>query len=107
MTPAYFQTGGARLGLFNATYPFATLSASSDALQLSCFSRDYAFPKDKIRKLSRYRGIFSVGLRIEHTEPAYPQFVVFWASIFFWTSGFQTLKRQLEGLGYDIASKVP
>jgi len=106
MNPAFSQTGGARLGLFNATYPFATLSADSNALQLSCFSRDYAFPKDKIRKLSRYRGIFSVGLRIEHTEQSFPQFVVFWASIFFWTSGFQTLKRQLESLGYDIESKV-
>lgn len=104
MNPTFSQIGGARLGHFNASYPFATLSAHSNVLQLSCLGRDYAFPKDKIQKLSRHRGIFSVGLRIQHTEPSFPQFVVFWASIVFWTAGFQRLKTQLENLGYDIQS---
>ena len=105
MNSGFSQTGGARIDCFNATFPFATLSANTDALRLSCFGQDYAFPKDKIRRLSRHRGIFSVGLRIQHTEPSLPQFVVFWTSIVFWTAGFQRLKTQLESLGYDIQSK--
>jgi len=48
--------------------------------------------------------MFSVGLRIEHAEQLVPRFVVFWASLFFWTSGFPNLKERLEGLGYEIAA---
>jgi hypothetical protein len=104
MNPAFTETGGARLDFFNATCPFATLSGDAQALQLSCLGRCYIFPKSSIRRLSRHRGIFSVGLRIEHAEKSYPQFVVFWASIFFWTSGFRKLKAQLESLGYEIVA---
>ena len=102
MNASFSQTGGARLGFFNATFPFATLSADGNALKLSCFGSDYDFPKSKIQKLSRYRGIFSVGLRIEHNDDSFPKFVVFWASVFFWTRRFQILKRQLEALGYAV-----
>jgi hypothetical protein len=41
-------------------------------------------------------GIFSTGLRIEHTMSAYPKFIVFW------TFGYETLKGGLEGLGYEL-----
>jgi hypothetical protein len=40
--------------------------------------------------------MFSTGLRIEHAMEAYPQFIVFWAF------GYESLKRGLEGLGYEI-----
>ncbi len=98
------QIGGARLGSLNATYPFATLSADSQELSLLCLGREYVFPRSSIPTLRRHRGLLSVGLRIEHTVRAHPQFVVFWASVFFWTSGFQRLRRRLEGLGYTVAA---
>ena len=103
MSASISQTGGARLDFFNASYPFATLSADTQTIRLSCLGRDYVFAKRTIQRLSRHRGLFSIGLRIEHTEPSHPQFVIFWASLFFWDSGFQVLKRQLESLGYAIA----
>ena len=102
MSAAFTQTGGARLGWFNASSPLATLAANTEALRLSCCGREYFFPKKKILKLSRHKGIFSVGLRIEHDDEAIPEFVVFWASVFFWTSGFSNLKAKLESLGYEI-----
>lgn len=102
MNEGFSQTGGARLDYFNATFPFATLSGDFEGLRLSCMGRDYAFPKNKIRKLSRHRGIFSVGLRIQHSEPSYPESVIFWASVFFWTSGFDRLRAHLQRLGYDL-----
>jgi hypothetical protein len=40
--------------------------------------------------------LFSTGLRIEHTVPAYPEIVVFW------TFGFETLRRDLESMGYEV-----
>jgi len=101
--PSFTQVGGARIGeWFNASYPAAVLSADSDALHLSCLGREYHFPRSSILRLRRHRGLFSVGLRIEHSADSIPEFIVFWASLFFWTSGFQTLKARLEGLGYDV-----
>jgi hypothetical protein len=100
----FTQTGGARLNNFNASYPFATLSGDSEALHLSCLGREYHFPRSTIRRLRRHRGLFSVGLRIEHTQDSLPEFIVFWASLFFWTSAFQKLRAQLESLGYEIAA---
>jgi len=103
MITAFTQTGGARLDSFNASMPFARLSGTQDALKLACLGRDYIFPKSSIERLSRHRGIFSVGLRIEHHEKSLPQFVVFWASaFFFWTWGFSILKTRLEMLGYEV-----
>jgi hypothetical protein len=100
----FTHTGGARLDYFNASYPFATLSGDAEALHLSCLGRDYHFPRSSIRRLSRHRGFFSVGLRIEHTQDSLPTFIVFWASLFFWTSGFQRLRAELKTVGYEVAA---
>jgi hypothetical protein len=100
--PVISQTGGARLGWFNASFPLATLSADRETLHLSCCGREYHFPRGTIRRLRRHRGLFSVGLRIEHTRDLLPEFVVFWAAVFFWTSSFANLKQKLESLGYEI-----
>jgi hypothetical protein len=102
MTATFSQTGGARIGWLNASWPLAELSASNEALRLSCLNRNYDFPRRSIHRLRRYRGIFSVGLQIEHSVESIPELVVFWASLFFWTSGFQQLQAQLENLGYEV-----
>ena len=81
----------------------ATLSGDPEALHLSCLGREYHFPRGCIRRLRRHRGVFSLGLQIEHAQDSAPRFVVFWASVFFWTSGFAKLKRELESLGYEVA----
>jgi hypothetical protein len=95
MTGSFSQRGGARIGLMNATYPFAALLVDGDMLRLSCLGRQYAFAKDSV-ELSRYRGLFSVGLRIEHNLSIYPRFIVFWVG------SFSDLKRKLEGLEYTV-----
>jgi hypothetical protein len=97
MTPTFSRTGGARLGSFSASWPFARLSATSDTIRLTCVGRECSFLRNDIQCLSRHRGVlFSTGLRIEHTVPAYPEIVVFW------TPGFETLKRDLESVGYEV-----
>jgi len=103
MTGAFTQTGGVRLDWLNATIPFATLSGTKEALQISCMGREYVFPKKSIQSLSRHRSLFSLGLRIEHNEKSLPQFVVFWTSaFFFWSWRFSLLKTRLESLGYEV-----
>jgi hypothetical protein len=83
--------------------PFAVLSGDRNALRLSCFGRDYVFHKTTMERLSRYRGLVSLGLRIEHTVPIFPSFVVFWDSPFAWSRApFARLKEKLESLGYTV-----
>jgi hypothetical protein len=55
-----------------------------------------AFPRSSIRRLSKHRGFFSTGLRIEHTDEALPEFIVFW------DFGFTKLKSELTRLDYDV-----
>lgn len=80
----------------------ATLSVSRDALRLWCFGRDYVFLRCQVVSLSGNWGIFNVGLRIHHTVPTYPKFVVFWFVGFPWSSRLATLKARLERLGYKV-----
>src|SRR4051812_1069218 len=96
-------TGGVRLNGFNASYPFAKFSADAEKLEISCLGRIYVFPKNSIKRLSRHRGLFSVGLRVEHNESNYPGFVIFWTDPFFFGAGFRRLRAALEGLGYAVA----
>jgi hypothetical protein len=98
----FTQIGGAMLNSFNVTWPFATLSVTSDSILLWCLGREYLFPKTKIIRLRRYNGFLSTGLQIGHTEQSFPHFVVFWASIFSWSSGFKRLKSSLADLGYEV-----
>ncbi len=37
----------------------------------------YVFHKSNIESLSKHRGLLSVGLRIHHTVPLYPELIVF------------------------------
>lgn len=101
MTAVFTQKGGIRIGegiftAFNASWPFAHLTVTPRQLLLSCFSYQYSFPRESIRRLSRYRGWFSVGLRVEHTVPTYPVFLVFW------TFKYAALKQQLQKMGYTL-----
>ena len=102
MDLTFSMNGGATVGWWNVTIPFARLSGDRNALRLSCFRRDYVFDTSNIEGLSRHRGLFSIGLRIEHTVPLYPKFVVFWVSSFPWGRRFLTLKGELERLGYRV-----
>jgi hypothetical protein len=89
------QTGGARISLFNATWPFATIEITDSEVRLRCFWRGWTFPKNQIIRLSKERS-FSTGLRIQHDIDSYAKFIVFW------TFGFGKLKRALEERGYTV-----
>ena len=95
MTAAFTQTGGARISLFNATWPFATLEVTDSELCLRCLWKCWTFPKNAITRLSQHRSL-SIGLRIQHSIPNYTRFIVFW------TFGFAKLRRALEERGYTV-----
>jgi hypothetical protein len=70
--------GGARLGQFNATWPFARLTADTKTLRLSVLGAPLNFTRESVLELSAMRGYISRGLRIRHADKAYPERIIFW-----------------------------
>jgi hypothetical protein len=71
-------------------------------MSLSAFGRDYVLPKDLIVMLKRFRFLFTVGIRIVHTVPTYPRFMVFWDAFFWDRTVFAELKAAFESLGHEV-----
>jgi hypothetical protein len=81
MNPGSTLTGGARIGWFNATWPFAKLKDDSDSITLKVtFSGTYHFPASAVIAISKFVHIPFIGwgIRIEHTISEYPSHIVFW-----------------------------
>lgn len=97
----FTQTGGYRVGrnellAINASWPFGTLEVHRGQLVLRCITRLLAFPVASISRLSVHEGFLSTGLRVEHTVPEYPKFVVFWSS------NIEDLRRELTHAGFQL-----
>ena len=81
----FSQTGGARLretGFsfgYGATWPFAKLTVSEDEVELATGFGCYSFPPRSIVSLREHSRLFFRALRIEHTIPAYPAYILFWS----------------------------
>ncbi len=71
--------GGARIGLFNATWPFARLKLNNGVLNLSVLIfKNLSFSKENIISLKRYDGVLSKGIKIIHNVPNYKENIIFW-----------------------------
>jgi hypothetical protein len=82
-------------------WQFVTLSATRDLIRLDApltFPREWVFPKEHIRCLSRYEDITFTCLRIEHTVATHPKFVALMTS----RRRFEALQDGLENLGYEV-----
>jgi hypothetical protein len=90
---AFSQDGGARVGMFNVTWPFVRLSANREAIELDCPWRHCVFARTQIVRLSKYDGLVSTGLLIEHANQQFPEWIVFWISMRWCSRKFQRLKR--------------
>lgn len=74
-------TGGARVGFFNATWPFARLEASPEEIRMNVtFMGTYVFPVEKVIAVHKFVHIpfLGWGIRIEHMVKTYPAHMVFW-----------------------------
>lgn len=99
-------TGGIRYGrnyclAFNATWPFAQLLVEPDFITLTSrflfWRSELRFEKNQIKRISEYRPLISMGLRIEHSVAGYPPFILFWTFI------FDAIKAELVQNGYSVA----
>ncbi len=99
------ETGGLRWGesfwmAANATWPFATLNASPEALCISGIV-NLDFRKADIKAIRRKKGMlpFSTGIVIEHQKLGFPEFILFW------TFRYKRLKTELTRLGFIVTDK--
>lgn len=75
------KTGGARVGIFNVTWPFATLKVNKFKLELSIgLIGSFIFRSEDISSIEPYGVIpfFGRGIKINHHVTSYNQKIVFW-----------------------------
>ena len=72
-------TGGARIGMSNATWPFATLKVTKDKLDLNAtILGNLVFRPEDIISIEPYPGMMSGGIKINHRVSNYKDKVIFW-----------------------------
>lgn len=72
------KTGGARIGHFNATWPFAILTVNKDYLEINAgLIGNLIFRPSDVISIKPYSVLFSSGIRIIHKVENYNNLVVF------------------------------
>jgi hypothetical protein len=91
--------GGARIGMFNASWPFARLTLTKDSVLLKVFATEYRLKREEICRFEFFRGWFSSGVMLVHTNSTLDSHVVFWS-----LSPQEVLSASQE-LGFEIRDK--
>lgn len=95
---AFVRTGGARVGWFNFSFPFARLEVDARSLALSVPFWNVRFTKAEIETLSLEPGWFSRGIRIRQRRSGSPENLIFWP-----LNRAADLLEELRSLGYPVA----
>ncbi|MDR3693686.1 hypothetical protein [Mucilaginibacter sp.] len=100
------ETGGARIGMANATWPLATLIVNQQTLQLKAsIIGDLVFKPSDIIRIEPYTliPVLGQGIKINHTVPGYN------AKVIFWTFGSpEALIRKIAQTGFLVnANSIP
>ena len=75
------ETGGARIGMGNATWPFAKLKVTRNRLELNAtILGSLIFRPSDIISIEPYSEIVKSGIRINHSVSSYNDKVIFWNS---------------------------
>ncbi|HWZ04933.1 MAG TPA: hypothetical protein VNX40_15055 [Mucilaginibacter sp.] len=94
------ETGGARIGIANATWPLATLIVNQQTLQLrASIIGDLIFKPTDVISIEPYTliPVLGQGIKINHTVPGYN------AKVIFWTFGSpEALIRKIEQTGFLV-----
>lgn len=101
MDDVYTETGGAVIGLWYLSFPFASLTVTSEQISLAVLTiffgkEKYLMARDQIRAITKFRGIFSSGVHFSVKDATTPEPLVFW------TFGYSNLKKKLESHGYTV-----
>ncbi len=96
-------TGGAKIGIVNANWPLAKLTADSQKLKLNVtFIGKYEFEKAQILNIKKvgFIPLIGTGIKIEHTVADYPRNINFYA----FSSPYKVMER-LSDVGFFTSEK--
>lgn len=108
VSESFETTGGAKVGLMNASWPLAKLTASSGSLRMAVrFLGSYVFTPDSVVSIERYTMIpvLGWGIQIRHNVAEYPSRIIFWC-----LGSPDALLSRIQGTGFQPqapASSVP
>lgn len=91
------QLGGARVGWFNFSFPFARLQADSSGLSFTALGMRYQFTHENVVALKLYRGWVFQGVAIQHSREATPEILIFWPM-----GAARTLLAELNAIGWPV-----
>lgn len=95
-------TGGARIGMANATWPFATLTAGRNKIELNAtILGKLVFLPGDIIALTPNRGFRGPGVKITHNVANYKSDVIFW------TKNPQQVISDIQATGFMDAATRP
>ena len=97
----FHHRGGVRIGLFNASWPLATLDIDESRILVRVLRREYDFQRDSIRALNRYSGLLSNGVQIQHFLPEVDKLFIFW------TFSPGRVYENITACGYDLEAGPP
>jgi len=72
------------------------LTLTIDRLTLDCFGNSYSFSKEQISSITKFRGLFSLGIQINSDSEKMP------IPLVFWSLRFACLRKNLEMRGFSI-----
>jgi len=110
MRPQFEQVGGLRWTIapgvvMNATWPFARIIVAAERVEvtfsiLGFFRRTFSFTHQTLQTAQRQWWILSTGVRLVHSVPDYPAYILFW------TFGYRSLSAALRRHGYHVEDRT-
>jgi len=110
MHSQFAQTGGLRWTIapgvvMNATWPFARITVAAESVEvtfsvLGFFRRTFSFTHQTLQKAQRQWWVLSTGVRLIHSVPDYPPYILFW------TFGYRSLAAALRTHGYRVEDQT-
>lgn len=78
--PTFTTRGSGRIGYVNFSWPFVTLSATKDSLEISTIFDSCSFSRSQVISLEKVQPfpLIGGGVRVVHEVPDYPERVIFW-----------------------------
>ena len=92
------KTGGAKIGIFKSTRPFATLTVTPAKMELSVtVIGKFVFLPEDVKSITFHPGGYKMnpGIQIHHNVPHYKDKVIFWSG-----TGPQELMNQIKATGF-------
>ena len=92
------KTGGAKIGIFKSTLPFATLTVTPAKMELSVtVIGKFVFLPEDVKSITFHPGGYKMnpGIQIHHNVPHYKDDVIFWSG-----TGPQELLNQIKATGF-------